>query len=57
MYRHFFLLLITLFTSLSLQAEEVTYSEQEYLDRPLMERYILDELKALRIEQQDLERR
>ncbi|MDD9180042.1 MULTISPECIES: TPR end-of-group domain-containing protein [Aliivibrio] len=57
MYRHFFLLLITLFTSLSLQAEEVTYSEQEYLDRPLMERYILDELKALRTEQQDLERR
>ncbi|MBC7003672.1 hypothetical protein BIZ37_13990 [Photobacterium sp. BZF1] len=27
------------------------------LERPLMERYVLDELKALRIEQQDLERR
>ncbi|MGR6838616.1 TPR end-of-group domain-containing protein [Aliivibrio wodanis] len=46
-----------IFTSLSIQAEEVSYSEQEYLDRPLMERYILDELKALRTEQQDLEKR
>lgn len=33
------------------------YSETEMLDRPLMERYILDELKLLRTEQQDLERR
>ncbi|MGR6859266.1 TPR end-of-group domain-containing protein [Aliivibrio salmonicida] len=57
MYRYIFLLVITLFTSLSLQAEEQRYSEQEYLDRPLMERYILDELKALRMDQQDLERR
>lgn len=57
MYRYMFLLVITIFTSLSLQAEEQRYSEQEYLDRPLMERYILDELKALRTDQQDLERR
>lgn len=57
MYRYFFLVMITLFTSLSIQAEEVSYSEQEYLDRPLMERYILDELKALRTDQQDLEKR
>lgn len=33
------------------------YSETPLLDRPLMERYILDELKALRQDQQDLERR
>ncbi len=33
------------------------YSETPILDRPLMERYILDELKALRQDQQDLERR
>ncbi|MBB1314226.1 MULTISPECIES: TPR end-of-group domain-containing protein [Aliivibrio] len=57
MYRNIFLLVITLFTSLSLQAEEQRYSEKEYVDRPLMERYILDELKALRMDQQDLERR
>jgi len=38
-------------------AEEKSYSESEMLDRPLMERYILDELKALRQDQQDLERR
>ncbi len=33
------------------------YSESALLDRPLMERYILDELKSLRQEQQDLERK
>lgn len=38
-------------------AEENKYSQSDLLDRPLMERYILDELKALRQEQQDLERR
>lgn len=57
MYRSLFLFAMLIFTSLSIQAEEVSYSEQEYLDRPLMERYILDELKALRTDQQDLERR
>lgn len=57
MYRSLFLFAILIFTSLSIQAEEVSYSEQEYLDRPLMERYILDELKALRTDQQDLEKR
>lgn len=57
MYRSFCLLAMLIFTSLSIQAEEVSYSEQEYLDRPLMERYILDELKALRTDQQDLEKR
>lgn len=38
-------------------AEEKSYSESDLLDRPLMERYILDELKSLRQEQQDLERK
>lgn len=57
MYRSLFLFAMLIFTSLSIQAEEVSYSEQEYLDRPLMERYILDELKALRTDQQDLEKR
>ncbi len=57
MYRHFLLLIVVLFSSLSVQAEEVAYSDQDYLDRPLMERYVLDELKALRTDQQDLERR
>jgi len=38
-------------------AEQNSYSESDLLDRPLMERYILDELKALRQEQQDLERK
>ncbi|WP_390905161.1 tetratricopeptide repeat protein [Vibrio fortis] len=42
---------------MSVASEETRYSEQEYLDRPLMERYILDELKSLRTDQQDLERR
>ncbi|MEL7292697.1 MAG: hypothetical protein AAGJ88_19185 [Pseudomonadota bacterium] len=37
--------------------EPTVYSDSELLDRPLMERYILDELKALRQDQQDLERR
>jgi len=36
---------------------EPPYSESPLLDRPLVERYILDELRALRQDQQDLERR
>lgn len=54
-------LLVVIFTlmlviSTPLKAEEA-YSESPILDRPLVERYILDELKSLRQEQQDLERR
>ncbi|WP_038174495.1 MULTISPECIES: tetratricopeptide repeat protein [Vibrio] len=49
-------LLWVLFSTPSL-AEQTAYSDSELLDRPLMERYILDELKALRQDQQDLERR
>ncbi|WP_434362985.1 tetratricopeptide repeat protein [Parasalinivibrio latis] len=38
-------------------AQPVSYSQSEMLDRPLMERYILDELKSLRQEYQALEKR
>ncbi|MGF1726113.1 TPR end-of-group domain-containing protein [Photobacterium nomapromontoriensis] len=51
-----------LFASLSwvtptLAEEPQAYSEQSIYDKPLMERYVLDELKALRKDQLDLERR
>ena len=36
---------------------EPPYSELSIYDKPLMERYVLDELKTLRANQQDLERR
>ncbi|MGR5150424.1 tetratricopeptide repeat protein [Photobacterium swingsii] len=36
---------------------EPSYSELSMYDKPLMERYVLDELKTLRTNQQDLERR
>ncbi|WP_425439638.1 TPR end-of-group domain-containing protein [Photobacterium proteolyticum] len=36
---------------------EEKYSQESMYDKPLMERYVLDELKALRTDQQDLERR
>ncbi|WGV99440.1 hypothetical protein QF117_16015 [Vibrio sp. YMD68] len=38
-------------------AQQKAYSDSELLDRPLMERYILDELKTLRQDQQSLEKR
>ncbi len=54
-------LLIGIFISLILSvptlASEEKYSESDLLDRPLMERYILDELKALRQDFQSLEKR
>ncbi len=53
-------ILVSVFITPSVWAQEQetpTYSDTAMLDRPLMERYILDELKALRQEQQDLERR
>lgn len=37
--------------------ETVSYANDDMLNKPLMERYILDELKSLRQDQQDLERR
>jgi tetratricopeptide (TPR) repeat protein len=49
--------LILLCTALPGVAQEQTYAEKSIYDKPLMERYILDELKTLRTDQQDLERR
>ncbi|MGF1818011.1 hypothetical protein L4D02_25335, partial [Vibrio splendidus] len=57
MLRILLIAVFSLVTTMSFASEEVKYSEKEYIDRPLMERYILDELKQLRMEQQDLERR
>lgn len=57
MLRVVWIMIMAMFPAMGFASEETRYSEQEYLDRPLMERYILDELKSLRIEQQDLERR
>ncbi|HCH01911.1 MAG TPA: hypothetical protein DEV85_08495 [Vibrio sp.] len=51
------IVLVSLLSFQALADEPQKYSETEMLDRPLMERYILDELKSLRTEQQDLERR
>ncbi|MBW3695639.1 hypothetical protein EK599_08025 [Vibrio sp. T187] len=57
MFRVVILCCFLLFPSWNVLAEDVKYSEREYVDRPLVERYILDELKSLRMDQQDLERR
>ncbi|MDK9737348.1 hypothetical protein KI655_08545 [Vibrio sp. D404a] len=57
MLRVVWIVIMAMFPAMGFASEETRYSEQEYLDRPLIERYILDELKSLRIEQQDLERR
>ncbi len=54
--KNFLVLFIALFISFSGTSAE-KYSESDILERPLVERYILDELKALRQDQQDLERR
>ncbi|KFZ38032.1 hypothetical protein HR45_05850 [Shewanella mangrovi] len=56
-----YLLLIFLSLAFStLAAEEpktVPYSQQSLYDKPLMERYVMDELKSLRQDQQSLEKR
>lgn len=54
-FRVFPLLACLLLPFSALAAEK--YSEQDLYDRPLMERYVLDELKSLRQDQQDIERR
>ncbi|ELR64925.1 TPR repeat containing protein [Photobacterium marinum] len=52
------LLSVVIFCLLSMPAlGQEKYSEESIYDKPLMERYVLDELKALRQDQQDLERR
>nr|WP_089140384.1 tetratricopeptide repeat protein [Vibrio rumoiensis] len=57
MMKWLWIVLVSLLSFQTLAAEPKQYSETEMLDRPLMERYILDELKSLRTDQQDLERR
>ncbi|WP_193002388.1 MULTISPECIES: alkyl sulfatase dimerization domain-containing protein [Vibrio] len=57
MMKWLWIVLVSLLSFQALADEPQKYSETEMLDRPLMERYILDELKSLRTEQQDLERR
>ena len=56
MAKHLIWMVLTVLLSFSSYGQE-KYSETDMLDRPLMERYILDELKALRQDQQDLERK
>lgn len=46
------LLLLSLFSPSLLKAENSTTQEKNMLERPLMERYILDELKAIRMDNQ-----
>ncbi|KHT62082.1 hypothetical protein RJ45_19385 [Photobacterium gaetbulicola] len=55
LFRHLILLVALVFSAFA--SAEALPEEDKILERPLMERYILDELKALRIDQQDLERR
>ncbi|PMH44459.1 hypothetical protein BCU68_02855 [Vibrio sp. 10N.286.49.B3] len=57
MYKYliFFALLISPYTFA--ETEPVAYSKTDMLDRPLMERYILDELKSLRQDYQNLEKK
>ncbi|MDW6004886.1 tetratricopeptide repeat protein [Vibrio mangrovi] len=49
--------ILSLFLGTAVAESEQKYSQTDILDRPLVERYILDELKSLRQDQQDLERR
>ncbi|HAS6431526.1 TPA: hypothetical protein GRI66_11175 [Vibrio parahaemolyticus] len=55
--RLFIALFFSLILSLPTLASEEKYSESDLLGRPLMERYILDELKSLRQDYQSLEKR
>ncbi|TOG51655.1 hypothetical protein CGJ05_07690 [Vibrio parahaemolyticus] len=55
--RLFIALFFSLILSLPTLASEEKYSASDLLDRPLMERYILDELKSLRQDYQSLEKR
>ncbi|MCH1919304.1 hypothetical protein L9G15_07650 [Shewanella sp. A3A] len=58
MYKYLLLLIIGVFSCTSSAAEEPEpYSQQSMYDKPLMERYVLDELKSIRQDQQSLEMR
>ena len=57
MLRMALVMLMLLMMPFFISAENEAYSEKSIYDKPLMERYVLDELKSLRHDQQDLERR
>lgn len=57
MYQWLIPLLIVLTLPFSAWGQQKPYSQESIYDKPLMERYVLDELKSLRKDQQDLERR
>lgn len=58
MYKYLLLLIIGVLSCASTAAEEPEpYSQQSMYDKPLMERYVLDELKSIRQDQQSLEMR
>ncbi len=59
LYRIMIILSLCFFSAFSYseQQQKAPVSEDSIYDRPLVERYVLDELKALRQDQQDLERK
>ncbi len=57
MYKYLLLLIIGVFSCTSSAEEPEPYSQQSMYDKPLMERYVLDELKSIRQDQQSLEMR
>jgi len=56
MYKWLLSVLVVALLSLPAWGQE-KYSKESIYDKPLMERYVLDELKSLRKDQQDLERK
>lgn len=56
MYQWLLSVLVVALLSLPAWGQE-KYSQESIYDKPLMERYVLDELKSLRKDQQDLERK
>lgn len=56
MYQWLLSVLVVALLSLPVWGQE-KYSQESIYDKPLMERYVLDELKSLRKDQQDLERK
>ncbi|WP_417761943.1 tetratricopeptide repeat protein [Shewanella sp.] len=58
MFKYLLLLVVSVLSFTSIAADEPEpYSQQSMYDKPLMERYVLDELKSIRQDQQSLEMR
>ena len=58
MSKYLLLMLISVFSLTAYAADDAKpYSQQSIYDKPLMERYVLDELKSIRQDQQSLEKR